>query len=37
MTNVQRGEYENLEQLKQTPGVDTYKLQEKRELISFKD
>ena len=33
----QHGEYKNLNQLKQAPGVDTDKLQQKRELIAFKD
>jgi competence ComEA-like helix-hairpin-helix protein len=33
----QHGEYKNLDQLKQTPGVDADKLQQKRELIAFKD
>jgi competence protein ComEA len=31
------GEFKNLDQLKQTPGVNADKLQEKRDLIAFKE
>ena len=34
---AQHREYKNLDQLKQTPGVDADKLQRKRELIAFGD
>ena len=34
---AQHGAFKNLEQLKQTPGVDADQLQQKRDLIAFRD